>query len=72
MVLVVAAKRAIGYGRLSLDRYGTSPNCQIQEAEQREYAESRGYEFVAYRYDNDISASKFSKVGFRSFACNAG
>ena len=60
MAVVASTKRGIGYGRLSQDRYGTSPNCQIQEAEQREYAQSCSYEFVDYRYDNDISASIFS------------
>jgi hypothetical protein len=30
------------YQRLSQDRYGTSPNCAIQDRENRDYAEALG------------------------------
>jgi site-specific DNA recombinase len=46
------------YQRLSQDRYGTSPNCAIQERENREYAEAHGDVIVGSFRDNDISISK--------------
>jgi site-specific DNA recombinase len=49
---------AFTYQRLSLDRYGTSPNCAIQEAENREYAEAQGDVVVDSFKDNDISISQ--------------
>ncbi|QNK82614.1 recombinase family protein [Nakamurella sp. PAMC28650] len=48
------------YSRLSRDRTGLSPNCQIQTEEAREYAQAQNYEVVAQLADNDISASKYS------------
>jgi hypothetical protein len=49
---------AFTYQRLSLDRYGTSPNCATQEAENREYAEAQGDVVVDSFKDNDISISQ--------------
>jgi hypothetical protein len=46
------------YQRLSQDRYGTSPNCAIQERENRNYAEAVGDTVVGSFSDNDISISK--------------
>jgi site-specific DNA recombinase len=46
------------YQRLSQDRYGTSPNCAIQERENREYAEAHGDTVVGSFSDNDKSISK--------------
>jgi site-specific DNA recombinase len=46
------------YQRLSQDRYGTSPNCAIQERENRKYAEGLGDTVVGSYSDNDISISR--------------
>jgi site-specific DNA recombinase len=46
------------YQRLSQDRYGTSPNCAIQERENRRYAEANGNTVVGSFSDNDISISR--------------
>jgi site-specific DNA recombinase len=46
------------YQRLSQDRYGTSPNCAIQERENREYAEAHGDTVAGSFSDNDKSISK--------------
>jgi site-specific DNA recombinase len=58
--MAAAARRALGYARLSQDRKGTSPNCQYQDESYRAYAEDRQYELVGSYWDDDISASKFS------------
>jgi site-specific DNA recombinase len=46
------------YQRLSQDRYGTSPNCAIQERENRNYAQVNSDTVVGSYSDNDISISK--------------
>jgi site-specific DNA recombinase len=46
------------YQRLSEDRFGRSPNCAIQEKENREFAETQGDTVVASFSDNDISISR--------------
>lgn len=51
----------VDYERLSQDRYGTSPNIEIQRDEIHAFLESEGIEHAGCFSDNDLSASKFSK-----------
>jgi site-specific DNA recombinase len=46
------------YQRLSEDRFGRSPNCAIQERENREFAEAQSDTVVDSFSDNDISISR--------------
>ena len=48
------------YTRLSRNRRGLSDNCQIQEAESRDYTEDKLWNLVLVESDDDISASKYS------------
>src|SRR6266508_1513285 len=48
------------YQRLSQDRYGTSPNCAIQDQENQQYAKAHGDIVVGSFSDNDISISSYS------------
>jgi DNA invertase Pin-like site-specific DNA recombinase len=52
--------RAALYGRLSKDRSGLSPNCDIQLAEGREYAGEHGWTVVIELAENDTGASRYS------------
>lgn len=52
--------RSAIYARLSKDRTGLSPNCQIQTDEATDYAAERGYAVVCLLQENDVSASKYS------------
>ncbi len=51
---------AFVYARLSRDRSGVSPNCEIQIQECHEYAAETGISVLGVSQDNDISASQFS------------
>jgi site-specific DNA recombinase len=57
--------RVAPYERLSKDRSGLSENVQIQAAENREYADEKGWRVVGSFSDNDISVSKYGRKGGR-------
>jgi DNA invertase Pin-like site-specific DNA recombinase len=50
------------YCRLSKNRAGLSDSVAIQEREAREYAETRGWPVVAVYPDDDVRASRFTKM----------